>query len=458
MENVVNTEKDQTNMGFIKMPKNIRQIGTIKDHNKVVYVEDYVMTYIKQLSARDYTGCKVAVLLGYYIRTEEGKNLFVKGAVEMKSVDISSNLAFSDEAWTSIYESIKKYFSDVEIVGWALIGPDFFLDNGEKLRKIHMDNFSGADKTLLKMDSMEKEEAFFFFNNNQLEKLGGYYIYYEKNEDMQNYMIENKEVVVEERNYVDHTTNKIRSIIKEKKEQKGSDINVIRILYAASATLTIVVLVIAAAMINNYGQLKNMETAINSLSNTLSVNNTKSADANSLEVSIEDVQKDAELPNEDETKDKADAKEMVETKDVDRTAAEATPEQQEETMAVETVSGNISAAKPVDKEKDETSKDSEEDAAVTKGPAATKDTTAEKEVADEKDSTKNDSKATSSKNEQKEEATIAEPKYYVIKSGDSLASISLKLYNSYNYMKEIKELNGIEDENKIFAGQKIIVP
>ena len=442
MDNAINSEKDQKNTSVIKRPKNIRQIGTIKDCSKVIYVEDYVMTYIKQLSARDYTGCKVAVLLGYYILTEDGKDLFIKGAVEMKNVDISSNLSFSDEAWTSIYESIKRYFTDVEIVGWALIGPDFFLDNGDRLRKIHMDNFSGTDKVLLKMDSMEREETFYLFERNQLMRQGGYYIYYEKNEDMQNYMVENKEVVVEERNYIDHTTKKIRTIIKEKKEPKD-DKNVIRILYIASATLTIVVLVIAAAMLNNYGQLKNMETAINSISKTLNTeDDEKLADIDAAKDNV-DTETTTEIV---ETMETVETVEKAETKDATITDAKDNLELEKETMAVETVSGNISADKSAVVEEDKALQESEQDATNT--------------VDNEKpkENTDNESKATPIKKPKKEEETIAESKYYIIESGDSLASISLKLYNSYSYMKQIKELNNIEDENKIFAGQKIIVP
>jgi nucleoid-associated protein YgaU len=54
--------------------------------------------------------------------------------------------------------------------------------------------------------------------------------------------------------------------------------------------------------------------------------------------------------------------------------------------------------------------------------------------------------------------TAKEIRYYVVQPGDSLAGISYKLYNSANYISKIKELNGIEDENKIIAGQKLIIP
>ena len=60
-------------------------------------------------------------------------------------------------------------------------------------KKVHIDNFAGQDKTLLTFDNVEKEEVFHFYENGSLCPHEGYYIYYEKNEEMQNYMIEHKE-------------------------------------------------------------------------------------------------------------------------------------------------------------------------------------------------------------------------------------------------------------------------
>ena len=50
---------------------------------------------------------------------------------------------------------------------------------------------------------MEKEEVFHFYENGSLCPHEGYYIYYEKNEEMQNYMIEHKERPCIEKEYDD---------------------------------------------------------------------------------------------------------------------------------------------------------------------------------------------------------------------------------------------------------------
>ena len=156
-----NKQQESVKSVPVKMPKNLRQVGSAGSRNKAIYVEDYVMTYIKQLADKEHTGCKVAILMGYYVKTEEGKNIFVKGAVEMTDTDFTNGIVLSAEGWTSMYENIKKYFSDVEIVGWSLTGPGFFIESEDKIRKVHMENFRGPDKILLKLDSMEKEESFY---------------------------------------------------------------------------------------------------------------------------------------------------------------------------------------------------------------------------------------------------------------------------------------------------------
>ena len=66
---------------LFRMPKNIRQIGQI--NHKKIYIEDYVMTYIRQLGSET-ENVESAVLLGRTIKTEEEKCLFISGAIEIE--------------------------------------------------------------------------------------------------------------------------------------------------------------------------------------------------------------------------------------------------------------------------------------------------------------------------------------------------------------------------------------
>lgn len=442
----------------IKMPKNLRQVGSVGSRNKVIYIEDYVMTYIKQLSDKEYSGCRVAVLMGYYVKTDTGKSIFVKGAVEMPDTDFTNGIVLTDEGWTSVYENIKNYFSDSEIVGWCLIGPGFFIESEEKIQKVHMENFQGKDKILLKLDSLEKEESFYIYENNKLVRQTGYYIYYEKNEEMQNYMVDNKEGVSEEKDYDDQATRKIRNVIQEKKEMKD-DKSVIRLLYAASTLLAIIVLVIAATMLDNYDKMRSMETAINKISESLNLKE----DINSAHTDNSD------NPDNSYSSDIIDKADNQSDDNTDKTGknqsdpeSDHTPTGEEEhadmdknndsdkKTEVETVKGNVQA--------DPDANDPEEDEQVA-GSKKNNDNKSNNgtESANNDGNNQAQRKDKTEDNEDAVEAS-APVKYYVVQPGDSLAAISFQLYHTFSYIDEIKELNGIEDENKIYVGQKLIVP
>lgn len=47
---------------------------------------------------------------------------------------------------------------------------------------------------------------------------------------------------------------------------------------------------------------------------------------------------------------------------------------------------------------------------------------------------------------------------YTVKAGDTLAGISEMYYGSLDKVAEICTLNGIDDENTILPGQKILLP
>lgn len=50
------------------------------------------------------------------------------------------------------------------------------------------------------------------------------------------------------------------------------------------------------------------------------------------------------------------------------------------------------------------------------------------------------------------------PQYYVVQRGDTLRSICINTYGDYSKMKEICELNGLDDPDSILSGQKLLLP
>lgn len=182
-------DEDKSNL---KLPKNIRQVGKPGEKIKI-YVEDYVITYINQIARESADVQHLAVLLGRIGKNKEDTVAFINGAVEAKGVVVQEDQAvFTSEIWTQIYDEIGQYFHNTEVVGWFLTRPGKSLGINDKITKIHVDNFPGSDKTLFIIDPLDHEEAFYIYAQGELMRQNGYYIYYERNEDMQNYMVDHK--------------------------------------------------------------------------------------------------------------------------------------------------------------------------------------------------------------------------------------------------------------------------
>ncbi|NLJ90309.1 MAG: LysM peptidoglycan-binding domain-containing protein [Clostridiales bacterium] len=402
-----------------KMPKNLRQIGNISNLSKLIYVEDYVMSYIKQLSSKAQSESKIAILLGKDVFFNGIKNIFIKGAIEMPNIDINENSVFTDDSWSEVYVNIKEYFSDVEIVGWAIIGIGIVLDSNSKIKNLHKENFEGPDTVLLKYDCLEKEENFYLVEDEGFTKQKGYYIYYEKNVEMQNYMIDynNKHKEKTREDYEDIATKKIRTIIDEKNNKKIEK-GTARFSYAVGSLLAVVVLMVATTMLRNYHQIKNLETALYSLTENLRLAEAAQDDKKDIEDNV-DLAENSTTESTSET-----LEEENDNIDKEQEGSDS------ESVDVETVPGNVSQT-------EEASSEPQDD---------------EPQQLETQEETQAETKEVVS--------TINEVKYYIVRPGDSLVTICSELYNdtSQERINKILELNGIENQDKIYAGQKLIVP
>lgn len=48
--------------------------------------------------------------------------------------------------------------------------------------------------------------------------------------------------------------------------------------------------------------------------------------------------------------------------------------------------------------------------------------------------------------------------YYIVQKGDSLVGICKRIYQTTALMDKLCEVNGIEDADSIYAGQKLLLP
>ena len=169
-------------------PKNIRQIGAM-DPNHKIYVEDYVITYTRKLGDElvnaNEDGYKAAVLLGMKDMYGSEIRTYVSGMVCIEDFSLSGEAAFSNEIWSGIYDKIKTYFEDEEIVGWMFISNMDSQVEESRLINIHSSNFNGKNMIFIRYNCEEREEKAYDYINNSFIYRKGFYVYYEKNVTMQ---------------------------------------------------------------------------------------------------------------------------------------------------------------------------------------------------------------------------------------------------------------------------------
>lgn len=404
----------------VKTPKNVRQIGKIGD-GLAIYVEDYVKTYTKQLAETDYTSRCIAVLVGEYRNNEFLRNVFIYGAIKVEA-DISEGQAiFTEEVWTEIYEKIKQYFPEAEIVGWYYGGTGFGTEDQQILEDIQLNNFAGRDKVLFTYDVLEKENNFYLFDGVSMILQPGYYIYYEKNQEMQNYMVENKRIKREEEQVDDHAMREMRAILEEKKPQVSvvkEQKMMIRLGYAAGTLMMVVALIVGVSMINNNQRMKSLEDTISTYNQSIFDKEDQAGKD----------QQTAQTENEKQAN--------KEQNSVEVGSSEAGLNKEPGITAVPTAEPTQNAT-------------STPEPTVTKAPATVSPTTA------------------ASPTKQAEAEPTAAPVFavdpdtlveYTVKAGDTLASICTRECGAYSYLATVKEINKIEDENVIYIGQTLKLP
>ena len=417
-------EKEELKKGYYP-PKNIRQVGNPGTKRKI-YIEDYVVTYLSKLASTSNTYVRGAILLGTIKKTEDGIYIFISGALEAQNFELDlEETIFTNEHWVEIYNQIGEFFPNLSIVGWFVSRLGFSTALNGKIIQTHNNYFAGENKILYMIDALEGDEAFYLYENHSLKKQKGYYIYYEKNEEMQSYMIaknqENPSPSKEKSNIVKRDQKVIasyRRTLEKKVEQKieqqeknnpksylGKQPKVWKsdfllkkdkkreeggFYYVASTFLTVAILAVGITVINNYDKMRLLESTLSQMTE-----DTKEVISNGP--SIEDTT-------------------------------------------------NITI-----EEKQEEGVDSNTEAVVTQENST--DTSTENEIREP--STAGQAELISNQNKETSQVIAT---YYIVKEGDTMLSISKKMYQSEKYVKKILEANEMSEKDKIFPGQKIKIP
>ena len=248
----------------IRRPKNIKQIGDVSSNRKI-YIEDYAFTYINSVAYQTPEDEQAGVLLGEVQKSDEEKCLFIKGVIRAKTPEneTKQGIVFNEKIWEKIYAEIEKFFPDLEVVGWFAAMPGITQERFLYLKKLHMDNFSGGMKTMYLVNTCDKEN-FYLYENGELKKQKGYVCFYERNYEMQEYMLERRERKPIESPEKDKVMKSIRSIIQEKEEMRQRRKNSV-FLYGISSFMAVVVLVIGINLLNSYEKMKKFDTSLSNI-------------------------------------------------------------------------------------------------------------------------------------------------------------------------------------------------
>lgn len=282
-----------------QFPKNVRQIGNVSDEPKI-YVEDYVDTYLNQLKEKAAKEPVMAVLAGEIVTQEGQEVVYISGAVRVEEVKTENGkLEFDIEAADRAEELRKEHFPTCQTIGWCLIESGNLMGQEQEAARIHERFFAKANSIFIRKDAVENEEVFYAYKFGELMQMGGHYIYYEKNPDMQNYMIHaRRQIGVTPSEVVeDRAAKNFRSAIREQLEEKEHHQNS-RFVYAASILLIVVVLAMGISTMNNYDKMEAVQTSLETLSQTVTEpkQKTETLSVKESEKDTQNVQKTGTVP------------------------------------------------------------------------------------------------------------------------------------------------------------------
>ncbi len=380
------------------LPKNVRQIGEVHNGQRI-YMEDYAYTYLHQFAAHNKKEEQISFLIGEQTILDDERILLIHGAVQGMSLKREDgNVEITDETWSNVHDIRKQYFSNYEIIGWAYTQPGYGVLLTSFLIKQHVDYFNQEGKVLLILDPIEKEEVFFQLNDGELVQKSGFFIYYEKNIEMHEYMLEYK--VVQDSIFEPHVDEAVVHFRLKDQEKKEAQYHkrFVNMLFALSGALVIMCILIGIGLLNNLEEMNRLKKSFGAVMEDYGVLK------NGLSEEVI-----GETSNERE-------KETMNLNATDKipegTVAENTPE-----LPVTEANSNI------DEDLEPENEEVVEAAAV-----------------------------------ENVEIKPKVPKTYIVKTGDNLITISYQFYSTKEMVAQIQEINDIDNPNKIYIGQTLLLP
>ena len=437
---------------FPKLPKNIRQIGE-RDAIVKLYVEDYVNTYLRRLYPAGGQDLRVGLLLGSVEMNDGTPYIFIDGAMEMEDVtEQGQKVVFSELAWKKAYQSVEQLFPKRSVLGWLLCGAPGNDLSPLNYWKQHVQYFQGPNKLMYLSSGVEGDESVYITSEDGFYKLCGYSIYYERNQMMQDYMVLRKDVKRIESGSDEKVIQEFRKRMDEHKDEVTDRHQTLGLFCCMCMAMSIVILAGGIVMFNNYERMQEMESVIASAiperveSALMGKDNAAGKDKPESHVVVEEAEGGVYPTTAAVTKET-----MSETQPGSQNGAAAN------SGGAENASGN--AAGNGGQENAQTpggnkgaSQENSSDGQSSAGNTASGQTG---------DSQKSGSDAGSKPAENggaSQAAAGGTQRVHVVQDGETLYGICISEYHDVNKLKEICELNGLEDENKIVSGQQLLLP
>ncbi len=390
-------KKEKDFYEYQDFPKNVRQIGVPLPGTKV-YLEDYVITYLKQEFA-NINEAKIVILLGKKGSMEARQGVFVYGAIALESEDILQEGRIDEETWDHIHSTIHQKFSGAQVLGCACGVGLWNSEVDRQVRKLQRESFMNEGNILYLWDVSEKEERMYTWQSVMLKEIPGYYVYFERNPQMQDYMLGEQPSESIDADYKDTVTSSIRHVIEEKVERKQRIWQILTYCGAAAAAVAIILGV--NMMVESTARIKEMEQTVKNLSQYVGQRQQElEAMTRQTETVAEQIPEESQTPK---VVKKNQKKSITEQKDI-------------EEKAIKSSNMAKSSIKPRESQ-------------VPVTPVSTM-----------------------------QQMIQDESRSYVVQAGDTLSQIVWNQYQDASYEQAVLKVNGITDADKIYEGQCLILP
>ena len=360
-----------------------------------IYIEDYVMSFLKEETGT----LDLAEVYFYGFRENGNKRYIIYGAGRDKGLHVFDKYSLLDEIGCRLTQA----------------GPVFQV----------------------------KEES-------GLYEIKGYEIFYQDNKEMQSYLIDRKSESTRD-DQVDKADKANQGVYADETESKTADSrrtaqNTVphKAPHSAiSVQLGIILVALIAIVINSTNSYNKMNQLNQSASEVFfAIENQEAADVTEAGDIRDEIVVERNMAQEDAQTDESGSEDAV-----------SNSAQEEDVLKLVALENE---GRTTDSESEDLL-EAEQNAEVVEETTASEETAGESILSETEQQEENQG-VDSGESEEVEALSRNVARYYEVESGDTLYTISRKIYGDITHVQKICELNGISDPDNIRYGQKIILP